>query len=460
MNVTNLLDTYRSMQTSFWEMNISEKVDAVNFFRVNGFLCDAIEKARYLVTAFPEDKIMHTNLASCYVAGSQFKNANLHFERAAELSGFEMIYARNLAHNYYNIGRHNDADQILLKSVQSLTCDATSVRLLAGRSRNLDADNILRLISHLDAAHLDEKDEAQKNWALYRAYSLRKEYHKALKHLTICNDIKFKLGEFKPNRDRSNIKTMEKIFSEIDLKEQRLDENGDLVLNAMAPIFIVGMPRSGSTILEKVLQHYFGIPSLGELETGASAAQALRIGTPLKEALTEMREVFLHSVGCLLPNESRYFIDKSLFNFRYLGFLLLAFPQSKSIIVTRDKKDTLWSNYTQFFAGSDLSYSFSFDATSKMQQLVNDYQKLWLQKFPERIQVVDNADLVRNPLAICRQLKDFMGRDIKFVTESEFEGTKTPSVTASSDQIRSGLKPSTRSWCNYVEFLPSEMFKN
>src|SRR5690606_2642209 len=142
------------------------------------------------------------------------------------------------------------------------------------------------------------------------------------------------------------------------------------------PVFVVGMPRSGSTLLERVLGCHPGIEALGELaivphmvermkRDGAADGLEARIAALDEPTLAQMGKRYLARAHERRKTDRSVFVDKLHMNWRHLGLILRMLPQAVVIDVRRDAMDCCWSNYRTLFArghpaASDLSDIGSF----------------------------------------------------------------------------------------------------
>lgn len=148
--------------------------------------------------------------------------------------------------------------------------------------------------------------------------------------------------------------------------------------NEYIPVFIVGMPRSGSSSYAYQLSKKYEITDCGEL--GLIPYLLTCHGWP-KSALSEdtiiqIRERYLFEIRSLnIP--TKYFIDKLPMNFRYIGLIKLIFPEALFVRLSKNRDSVLWSNYKTYFPSTGLLYSSSFRDINTTQQIEAAYDKLW-----------------------------------------------------------------------------------
>lgn len=225
------------------------------------------------------------------------------------------------------------------------------------------------------------------------------------------------------------------------------------------PIFIVGMPRSGTSLIEQVLASHPALYGAGELTTLSDLVDKVELlppGAPNWEssvsALRELGRVYLERVSRLAPG-ARYITDKMPHNFKYMGLIPLMLPNAKIIHSMRDAMDNCFSCYTvRFKEGHEYSYD--------MQMLGRHYQRYrklmahWRSIFPAdrmlEIRYEDNvADLERE----ARRLLDYLGLPWDPAC-LEFYQNKRPVSTASVSQVRQPIySSSVARWKRYEKHL-------
>jgi tetratricopeptide (TPR) repeat protein len=231
------------------------------------------------------------------------------------------------------------------------------------------------------------------------------------------------------------------------------------------PIFIVGMPRTGTTLVERILGSHSQVTSVGEAvdfpeEMAASARAAhARLGltdpdllrASLQMDFGELGRRYLAAVRQLSGGQ-RYTIDKLPFNFRYCGLIHKALPRAAIVHLTRDPMDTCYAVFKTSFINA---YHFSYRLDEVAEYFVA-YRRMmdhWHAVMPGVILDVRYEDLVADPEAQCRRLLAHCGLPWE-PQVLDFHRSKKASTTASAAQVRRPIyKSSVQKWRNYEREL-------
>ena len=302
-----------------------------------------------------------------------------------------------------------------------------------------DAD-IAAMEAVLDDAAVGDDDRLHLHFALGKAHEDRRDADQAWHHYADGNAIRAAQLEHEPGRtaklvDR-NIALMTAEF---------FAEREDQGCTAPDPIFILGMPRAGSTLLEQILASHSRVEGTMELPDIIALARRLSDGGNYPGALGELAADALKSLGQEYLDRTRiqrsenapFFIDKMPNNWVHAGFIRLILPNAKIIDARRHPLDCGFSNFKQHFARGQ---SFSYDL-AHIGQFYADYVRMMdhLDRVqPGKIHRVIHERLVENPEGEVRALLAYCGLPWEDAC-LRFHETKRPVRTASSEQVRQPL---------------------
>ncbi|MEM6846808.1 MAG: sulfotransferase [Pseudomonadota bacterium] len=223
------------------------------------------------------------------------------------------------------------------------------------------------------------------------------------------------------------------------------------------PIFIVGMPRSGSSLGEYLLAAHSQVEGVGE-------ANAFKIALePMSESLRDGEAVTQTMLGALrrryrnaiaeFRSTSPMVLDKELSNFRWIGFIASAFPESKIIWTRRDRMATAWSIFNMYFSSGGHNYSYSQEDIVHYFKIHDELMAFWQRVLPERIYTLDYEALTSQPEKTVHDLLDHCGLAVEPQCLNT-GGTDQIVATASGPQVRQGIyKGSSEKWRRYERHL-------
>jgi len=231
---------------------------------------------------------------------------------------------------------------------------------------------------------------------------------------------------------------------------QRLDPTA-----AFTPVFIVGMPRSGTTLLADLLSRFSKVRSRGELPWAAQlAARSALVGSPARTDLQAAAAMYTVLSRQDDAGDALWFIDKQPLNFRYLDLLLALFPHAKVIHCRRNRRDTALSLWMQCFLEEVQGYSYDFGDIALVMRDEHRLMAHWHTLYPESIWRVQYEDLVADPTGVITELASWLG--LSTHADGVLPAPSASSVsTASLWQVRQPIHSgSVGRWQRYASYLP------
>jgi tetratricopeptide (TPR) repeat protein len=220
-------------------------------------------------------------------------------------------------------------------------------------------------------------------------------------------------------------------------------------LDAPRPVFVVGMPRTGTTLLDRILGNHGDVASLGErndLAAAASQASGRFFVSPLQEGAAALLEgldageagrIYLQRVARGAP-AARHLLDKNPQNLFAIPLILRALPQARIVCLRRDPMDACFSNLKELFQGGAYSYSYAQDELAGHCLRAHRWMEHWQAAAPHAVRLVDYEALVQKPAATAAALLDFLGLPAQAGLD-DIVLNRTPVATASSSQVREGV---------------------
>jgi tetratricopeptide (TPR) repeat protein len=321
-------------------------------------------------------------------------------------------------------------------------------------------DEVSNMQTQLNRLDLPLKEQAYFNFALASAYESDDNYDQSFYHLDKGNQIKNSQSKYKIDQMNSELKLQHEVC-DIDFFKN-LGEGG---CKSPDPIFILGLPRAGSTLIEQILASHSMIDGTLELPNILSLVQSLRgddvYGTLGKypncmqdftnDKRNELGESYIKDTKIHRKN-APFFTDKMPNNFRHIGLIHLILPNAKIIDARRYPLDCCFSMFKQLFAqGQEFTYGLK-EAGS----YYNSYVKLmnhWDTVLPGKVLRVNNEDVIEDLEGQVKRILKFI--DIPFEENCiTFHETERLVRTASSEQVRQPInKKGIGRWKPYAKHL-------
>ena len=373
-------------------------------------------------------------------------------------------YRMNLASAYRENGDLEKSDQIIKEEFKKNFKNLDFFTLYAiNKSSTLSNEHIQyyeEMVSR-DAKgdRLIVKDQIKLCETFYLYYKNKKELKKSSKYLLKMNQLQFGLKKFDLQLEKKFFERMQSVFSkQLNFK---VSKTGNIV-----PIFICGMPRSGTTLCEQILSSHSNVTGAGELNFLPTLSGIGTSAQVPKETLDKFSENMLDEnfllnlrkeyIGKLISrreNKNNYICDKMPHNFVFIGLIRTIFPEAKIIYCKRDPMDNCFSLYSHKFL--ELSHQYSYDQNTLAQyyKLHTELMNFWIKKYKNNIFTLDNEDLVNNQEKISKEILNFC--ELPWEDQClKFYETKRQVRTASIDQVRKPLNnKSIGAWKKYESSL-------
>ena len=403
-----------------------------------------------LVNEFSNLEIGYLNLSDLYIATKELdKGINIIKKGLSLFPNYVPLY-KNLATIYKNNGLLNKAIEIHLSIIKKNEYDFNSYYELSTIYDFKDHKDNLNLLLNTNINKLNISSKIYAAFALSNIFHKKKEYDKSAYFLKIANDESLKLNK---STYQLRVNHAEFIRS-LNIKKQRCRPS----INSEQLIFIVGMPRSGSTLLENILSLNSNVVDMGEVDF-------------LEESIKEIKDIkdVFNSYKKRINDKFKaasYFTDKNLFNFIYCPVIYRYFPNAKIIHCMRNPLDNILSMYRTNFRNQSFTYSLTDIAKLYVYHfnVMHQYKRF----YSEIIFEYNYEKLVKNPNEEIPKIINWLGWewDESYLAPHK---NKRNVFTASSSQVRKKIYASSiRVWEEYEKLLTpaidivksSELLKN
>ena len=326
------------------------------------------------------------------------------------------------------------------------------------RKQTPQSNHVARLESLRDKTE-SAADQLHLGHALARELEDLGQYGDSLEHLAWAKASRAAEAGYDLDRELSLLLEIQSAYS-----AGRFDTPAGNRCDSNEPIFIVGMPRTGTTLVEQILGSHSTVFAAGELQqfpqlTRRQCAQQASLTSELEVVIaaagidtSRMGQSYLDSTRPL-TGHSPHFTDKLPRNYLYLGLIHLALPNAKIICLRRDPMDTCLSNYRQLFAVNARHYQYNLDLMHCGRYFIafDQLMKHWTSVLPGRIHEVSYESLVKNPEQEIRNLLEFCALPWEAACLS-FNERDNAVATPSALQVKQGMYTSSmQRWKKYGE---------
>ena len=374
---------------------------------------------------------------------------NPNFDKAFSFKG--VIYAHS--------GQKEKSIKSFQNAIKINNFNADAYRQLSRLYNFKPNDPLIRQMEKVyDNELLVAEEKAILSFALGKSYEDLKEYSKSFNFYKNGND-------FYKNKYRPQIIPEEVFFKNLAKASIHIDPNKKLKKYDLKPIFVLGLPRSGTSLIEQILSSHSKVEGLGELNT---------LGRFIENNLITYKEGFIPTIkkydkdeqlslsdyymGSIktIDSSTKYFVDKMPHNFRWISYILNSHLSAKVILVERNPMDNCFSLFKMLFsARQQHSYTFDLEVLGKYYLIYRDLVNYWKEIYKHNIYTCKYEKLISDPETEIKKLVDFC--DLKWEEKIlSFHKTKRSVNTASHTQVRQKLySTSINSWKNYErELLP------
>ena len=295
--------------------------------------------------------------------------------------------------------------------------------------------------------------------ALAREYESLEDFDRAFHYLEMAKKFKLEQLNYSIDEDKSLFESLASHFK--DSKHSMFQG-----FNTEEAIFVVGMPRSGTTLVERIISQHSDVTSAGELQhfgllvkkmakTSSNRVIDAETVTATKDInFKELGKAYIESTRAITGKTAK-FVDKMPLNVLYVGFILQALPKAKIICLDRNPLDTIVSNFRQLFSVNQSYYNYAYDlqTTTEFYLLFKQLAELWLALFPDNFYLINYEKLVNDPLNEAKQLIEFC--DLSWQEDCvNIHQNSAPVATASALQVRSPINNrSVGNWKKYDAYL-------
>ena len=393
------------------------------------------------------------NLGNLKIKQNKNEEAKNLFIKAIKINRNLVPPKLSLATFYEQSGNFDEAKKLyfeILENNPNFTNADKSISLI---HKYKLGDEHLKTMEKKSKENISSEAMRSLNFALGKAYEDIGDYEKSFKFYENGN----KLFKKDINYD---LKLENEYFQKIkEISENKID---DLKSYGQKINFIVGMPRSGTTLIEQILSSHKNVYGAGELNFLKDGIENKIFTKNTKsnldtkkltpKILKEIKDYYLKKIE-IFQNTKEYLIDKAPLNFKWIGLIMAIFPDSKVVHCKRNSMDICWSNYKNTFISKSMNYTYDFNDLANFYKMYDDLMKFWFKKFSGKIYNMDYEKLITNKELETKKLLEFC--NLEWDSNClNFHKNKRPVSTASLAQVRQPLyKTSVEKWKKYSKNL-------
>lgn len=383
------------------------------------------------------------------------------FDKAIQLHPHFAILYNNRGNVLKHLGKFQESLEDYKKAVQYKPDFTEAYHNLSMAKSYTPWNPFLQKMESLYTKASSAKDRKHLCFALAKAHEDLENFAKSFTYLQEGNRLRKEELAYTLDKDQKIMATVRKYFEAE--YPGTLPTASTQEESTLTPIFIVGMPRSGTSLVEQILASHNTVYGAGELNTMNNLVPALltRYQNPKKnpnnqrtfhQEIEHLHDTYLNALNSLNVSEPMI-TDKMPVNFFWIGFILSAFPKAKIIHVSRDARATCWSNYKYYFSNNGNGYAYDMIDIAKFYTLYCDHMKFWHTLFPDAIYTLNYEKLTENQQEETAKLLSFC--NLQWEDQClDFHKTERAIQTASDVQVRKKMYTgSSEKWRRYASYM-------
>jgi len=397
----------------------------------------------------------HQLLADAYIKIAKFDLSLSHHLKARDINPSNYFNYYLLGSDYLWSGHKEEASSNFLKAIELNPKYCQSYYGLSRVKRINPEEPILS-----DISQLLHDDGINKSDRVYLNFSMAKVYEGIdrnlfFKYLDEGNKLKKEINGFSFESFQALSDKSIDLFLNHVSKINQLPERANGSIDMLTPIFIVGMPRSGTSLLEQVFSNDPRIFGAGEIDlfhsTLIKIISSENPSSDITNQLMELRHNYLSNIRSM--TDKKFFTDKLPLNFHWLGFIKKVFPNAKIIHIERNPVATCFSIYKTLFAHGSLDFSYSQDDIVSFYRLYTNLMSFWSSHLSNVIFHANYEKIVKNPKDEFSLIFDYLGLSFS-ENILEVQTNKRSVLTASDLQVREAIYDgSSNSWVKYEPYI-------
>ena len=392
------------------------------------------------------------NLANLYRSEKKFEKAIDNYKKVLDLNPQFVESMNNIGSINLILGNFENGIKYFKEAIEIDKFNSESYYNYVSAKKILENDEIFIKLKNLVE---DEKLPEVQNFKMY--YSLSKSYFDignkdlAFKYLELASNFKLREIENSYKKQSKDFKQIKEYFK-TSKKISELSNNFKTT-----PIFILGMPRSGTSLIEQIISNHSSVHGGGELDILPLVVEnsSWKKNQNFIDTVKFIRNEYFSKISKI--SEKKFITDKLPGNFKWIGFILNAMPESKILHLERNPMAICWSIYKSEFNNPDMAFTYSQKYIAEYYLLYKDLMNFWKNKYPGQFINISYERFVEDYQNNIKKI--FQKLDLEWEDHLlEFYKNKRPVETSSFQQVRKKIyQKSSEEWKKYKNFLKPMM---
>lgn len=401
----------------------------------------------------PDFANAHHNLGFVLYNLGKPEDAVASYNKALQIKPDYADAHNNLGNALNDLGKPEEAVASYEKALQIKPDYAEAHRNLSIAKEYQDGDpQTQQMLQLVERHNLSDEDRMYLNFALGKAHGDIGDHDKAFSYLLDGNRLRKKELKYEISSDRASFEKVKSTFlADVPALNAAKEPEG---AKGQRPIFVLGMLRSGTTLVEQILASHSQVYGAGEMRLlGQSIKTIVGNSTQLSsDQLESIRQSYLSGLTKIGASEP-CITDKMPSNFWWIGFIFAAIPEAKIVHVKRDARATCWSNFKHYFSHKGNGFAYGLQDVAEYYKMYIDLMAFWHEMFPGRIYDLNYEALTEHQEVETQKLLEYVGLEWEDQC-LEFHKTIRAVQTASATQVRRKMyQGSSEEWRKYETHL-------
>ena len=425
-------------------------------FSVTGQLDKAKKSFKNILNMEPKNGLIWAEYGTVLIKLANYREGRDAYLKALEFKPDSPRVHLSLGHVYKTMGEIDNSIDSYKNTILQNNLSGEAYWSLANLKTYSFSENEIIDMEKTLKGEMSDIERSQMHFALGKAYEVKKDFDKSFTNYYEGNKVKKGLIKYSSDDTTDNTKRILEFFNQENIQNLAKSSTSN-----RDPIFVLGMPRSGSTLVDQIISSHSKVDGTQELPNIIKIAAELNTNNQnnYPEVLRELDDSKLSKLGkdyiletAWARNSAPFFVDKMPNNFIHIGLIKTILPNAKIIDTRRDPMDTCFSCFKQFFARGQL-FTYSLE---DLGNYYTDYIRAmdhWHNIYGKDIFTVHYDNVINKTEDTIRELIDYC--NLPFEQEClEFYKSSRPVKTPSAEQVRQPIyKSGLNYWKNYEEHL-------